>query len=177
MAANSSVGVGSCCLCRQTFTADKRKKRKLHHSSATRLKQQLQNISRVPLESLIETAQEDAYLCNKCESSIKSIETWEDKVAKLKMDIMDTISKLHPVIGLPVETLRKRQLHEIDVGEPPEKCQHITSESGTPLHVSNVGMQLPSMQSPSPVVPSLTTTTAETVASSSTPSSPDGQVF
>ena len=53
MAANSSVGVGSCCLCRQTLTADKRKKRKLHHSSATRLKQQLQNISRVPLESLL----------------------------------------------------------------------------------------------------------------------------
>ena len=161
-------------MCRQTLTADKRKKRKLHHSSATRLKQQLQNISRVPLESLIETAQEDAYLCNKCESCIKSIETWEDKVAKLKMDIMDKISKLHPVIGLPVETLRKRQLH---VGEPPEKYQHITSESGTPLHVSNVGMQLPSMQSTSPVVPSLTTTTAETVASSSTASSPDVQVF
>ena len=115
-------------------------------------------------------------MCNKCESCcIKSIETWEDKIAKLKMDIMDKISKLHPVIGLPVETLRKRQLHEIVVGEPPEKCQHITSESCTPLHVSNVGMQLPSMQSPSPVVPSLTTTTAETVASSSTASSSQSQ--
>ena len=83
------------------------------------------------------------------------------------------------MIGLPVETLRQRQLHEIDVGEPPEKCQHITSESGTPLHVSNVGMQLPLLQSASPsqVVSSLTSTVAETVASSSTASSPDVQVF
>ena len=45
MAADSSVSVGSCCLCRETLTADKRKKRKLHHPSATKLKQQLQTIS------------------------------------------------------------------------------------------------------------------------------------
>ena len=109
MAANSSVSVGSYCLCGETLTAVKRKKRKLHHPSATSLKQQLQNFSRGPLESLIETAQEDAYLCNKCESCIKSIETWEDKVAKLKVDIMNKISKLHSVIGLPVETPREEK--------------------------------------------------------------------
>ena len=84
-ASNSSVG--RCCLCREALSKDKHKRRKLHHPSATKLKQELQNLSQVPLESLVETAQDNAFLCSICEGSIKSIFTWEEKVAKIKSNI------------------------------------------------------------------------------------------
>ena len=74
---------GSCCLCKEALVQDKRRRRKLHGSSCARLKQQLQTLSPVPLESLFETEDANAYLCNACEVQLKAIATFEARLIEL----------------------------------------------------------------------------------------------
>ena len=68
----------SCCLCRKTLAKDKRRRRKLHGPSCLTMKEHLQKLSSVSLESLVETSDENAYLCSSCEVQLKSVESLED---------------------------------------------------------------------------------------------------
>ena len=100
----------SCCLCRKTLAKDKRRRRKLHGPSCLTMKEHLQKLSSVSLESLVETSDENAYLCSSCEVQLKSVESLEDKLSGLKSEIRGMLSDLRSVLGTPVESLRKRQL-------------------------------------------------------------------
>ena len=57
----------SCCLCR-TLAKDKRSRKKFHGSSCSTLKEQMQKLSSVSLESLGETSDENSYFCSNCEN-------------------------------------------------------------------------------------------------------------
>ncbi len=63
----------NCCLCQKRLATDKRKRRKLHGPSCSSLKEELQKLSSVSLESLETLSDRDAYLCSTCEFQLKSI--------------------------------------------------------------------------------------------------------
>ncbi len=62
----------NCCLCQKRLATDKRKRRKLHGPSCSSLKEELQKLSSVSLESLETLSDRDAYLCSTCEFQLKS---------------------------------------------------------------------------------------------------------
>lgn len=111
----------SCCLCRETLSKDKRRRRKLHGPSCSIFKAQMQSMSSVSLESLVETGDKDAYLCSSCETQLKSIGTLEVKLAELKSQIKKKLSNLHSVLGTPADILRKRQLEGGECDQPAQK--------------------------------------------------------
>ena len=76
--------IAGCCLSGIKIT-DRRRKRRLHGQSCSELKENLQSLSSVPLESLAETYDQDAYLCNSCENELISIRNLEKKVGELEM--------------------------------------------------------------------------------------------
>ena len=80
--------IAGCCLCGIKIT-DRRRKRRLHGQSCSELK-----------ESLAETYDQDAYLCNSCENELISIRNLEKKVGELKAGIVGRLSKLHPVFSI-----------------------------------------------------------------------------
>ena len=90
------ASIAGCCL-GEIKIADRRTKRRLHGQSCSELKENLQSLSSVPLESLAETYDQDAYLCNSCENELISIRNLEKKVGELKAGIIGRLSKLHPV--------------------------------------------------------------------------------
>ena len=53
--------------------------------------QMLQSLSTVPLESLAETADQDAFLCNSCENELVSIRNLGKKVGELKVEIVERV--------------------------------------------------------------------------------------
>lgn len=110
-----------CCLCRSSLAKDRRRRRKLHGQSCSSLKEQLQDLSSVPLASLVETADDNAYLCNSCEKQLTSIAILEAKLAELRSGIRASLSTLHSVLGTPIDTLRKRRLEGADYGHPAQK--------------------------------------------------------
>ena len=71
---------------------DKRRRRKLHGPSCFTMKEQMQKLSSVPLESLVETSDENAYLCSSCETQLQSVESLEDKPSGLKSEIRGMLS-------------------------------------------------------------------------------------
>ena len=73
------------------------------------MNEQMQKLSSVSLESLVETSDENAYLCSRCEAQLKSVES-QDKLSGLRSEIRGMLSDLRSVLGTPVESLRKRQL-------------------------------------------------------------------
>ena len=79
---------------------DRRRKRRLHGQSCSELKENLQSLSSVSLESLANTYDQDAYLCNSCENELISIRNLEKKVGELKAGIVGRLSKLHPVFSI-----------------------------------------------------------------------------
>ena len=126
--------VAGCCLCGIKIT-DRRRKRRLHGQSCSELKENLQSLSSVPLESLAETYDQDAYLCNSCENELISIRNLEKKVGELKAGIVGRLSKLHPVFSIfrvepqksiaetrkTIAETRKRTLEESSEVQPAQK--------------------------------------------------------
>ena len=113
----------SCCLCKEALVQDKRRRRKLHGSSCARIKQQLQTLSPVPLESLFETADSNAYLCNACEAQLKAIATFEARLIELKSKVIENLSQLLPILSSPVEAPRGRKRLLYESSEMSQKCQ------------------------------------------------------
>ena len=66
----------NCCLCRTALPSEKRKRKRLHGLSCREVKERLENISSVPLDSLLETRDPNAYLCRNCENVMSSIGTF-----------------------------------------------------------------------------------------------------
>lgn len=131
----------SCCLCKQTLARDRRRKRKLHgdQGKSAAIKEQLQALSSVPLDSLIETRDKDAYLCSGCENQITSFSSLNDKVAKLRRDIQIKISTLQPVLllgkrlqGPDCEFLPPEK--QVCSTEPPASDASGVSEQVSPSH-------------------------------------------
>ncbi len=145
----------------------------MHGPSAAKLKERLQDLSPVLLDSLAETAAENANLCSKCESKLVSIENLEVKLAGMKDEIR---ASLHSILDASV---RKRQLETAqgidEQFQTPQKqlCTSMVPEvEATTSQSSDSSLpQLPSPQSPLPVSPALTPTRSTT-----TQPSPDVQV-
>ena len=98
----------NCCLCRTALPSEKRKRKRLHGLSCREVKERLENISSVPLDSLLETCDPNAYLCRNCENVISSIGTLEAKLAVQKSAVKEKLSLLHSVVTAPLQLLRKR---------------------------------------------------------------------
>jgi hypothetical protein len=133
----AAVAVRCCCLCRAN-QIDKRRRRKLHGGSCATLKEQLQSFSSVPLESLAETKDEDAYLCSSCETQLKSIGSLETKLTEMKSKVKEKLSNLHSVLGTPMDALRKRLLafEGTDHSQPTQKKRAVSSQDEpTPVPV------------------------------------------
>ena len=87
-----------CCLC-SCEEKDRRRLRRLHGDSSVALKQHLQSLSAVPLDSLQETRDKDAKLCSTCESEIREMKNLEAKITGLQEKVQLKISKLRPAPG------------------------------------------------------------------------------
>ena len=98
-----------CCLCKADLLQDKRR-RKFNGPSCAGLKEKLQTMSSTPLESLVETSSESAYLCNACELQLKAVETMEAKLQKLRREIIEKLSNLQPLSALQ-GSLQSEQKH------------------------------------------------------------------
>ena len=87
-----------CCLCSRE-EKDRRRLRRLHGDSSVALKQHLQSLSAVSLDSLQETRDKDAKLCSTCESEIREMKNLEAKITGLQEKVQLKISKLRPAPG------------------------------------------------------------------------------
>ena len=87
-----------CCLCSRE-EKDRRRLRRLHGDSSVALKQHLQSLSAVSLDSLQETSDKDAKLCSTCESEIREMKNLEAKITGLQEKVQLKISKLRPAPG------------------------------------------------------------------------------
>lgn len=126
----SSVAM-SCCLCLKNLAKDKRRRRKLHGPSCSVIKEELQKLSTIPIESLVEINNRDAYLCSICESKLRSIINLKQKLSDKENGIRGMLFNLRSVLGTPLELLRKRQLQESCNEPPPPKQPCLTSAVST----------------------------------------------
>ena len=76
---SSSARSQKCCLCSRE-EKDRRRLRRPHGDSSVALKQHLQSLSAVSLDSLQETRDKDAKLCSTCESEIREMKNLEAKI-------------------------------------------------------------------------------------------------
>ena len=83
-----------CCLCSEV--KDRRRLRRLHGDCSFILKQHLQSLLAVSLDSLQETRGRDAKLCSTCESEIREIKNLEVKITRLQESVQFKISNLRP---------------------------------------------------------------------------------
>ncbi len=111
----------NCCLCQKRLATDKRKRRKLHGPSCSTLKEELQKLSSVSLESLETLSDRDAYLCSTCEFQLKSIINLNEKLSEHNNEVRSMLSKLQSVSGTPMEAQRKRHLPDSSSSEPASK--------------------------------------------------------
>ncbi len=111
----------NCCLCQKRLATDKRKRRKLHGPSCSTLKEELQKLSSVSLESLETLSDRDAYLCSTCEFQLKSIINLNEKLSEHNNEVRSMLSKLQSVYGTPMEAQRKRHLPDSSSSEPASK--------------------------------------------------------
>lgn len=88
------------CLCWKTLISEMEMKMR---------KAELESISSVSLDSVLEISDPNAYLSRSCYSEISSIDTLEAKLAVQKSAVEEKLSLLHStVVGTQLQLLRKR---------------------------------------------------------------------